>query len=425
MDKDAAYRIIASLRQGTPPNKGVSDYSVGSDRLIRGIQRFHLGHIEDHGIIRFISGSWGSGKTHFFRLFREVALQNNCLVSNVQLNSNDAALNRFERVFSSILRSIITPSSLNLEDSSEISPFGKVLEEALIYLSKQGSCNFQSISYEDFASAREKLMLNHGIDIDFKKMVEKYWETFLPESPDIAIREQRRAEILQWFSGEGTLSFYRRNFNVAKIVDQSNSRLMLHSLSVFVRLAGYRGLVILFDEAEQAYSVMRKAQLRDAHSNLLALINNIESLAGIFMIYATTPDFYVDTKHGIVIFGALSSRIGKPERKQPKALDKIWNFDEVAAELDQYHEAAIKIFDIYKLAFDTEIKGMQTEELPTKEDIKRFVASLKSQHSEVSGVKFWRVMISGMITYLDDCLEGETRKPDEIYVSVMDRLRED
>lgn len=37
------------------------------------------------------------------------------------------------------------------------------------------------------------------------------------------------------------------------------------SLAEFIKLAGYQGLVILFDEAEMSYSVMRKSALKEAH----------------------------------------------------------------------------------------------------------------------------------------------------------------
>ena len=79
-----------------------------------------------------------------------------------------------------------------------------------------------------------------------------------------------------------------------------------------MRLSGYKGVLILFDEAEQAYSIMRRAALRAAHDNLLSLINNIESSRGLFLIYATTLDFFTDPTHGIVVYGALSGRVGNP-----------------------------------------------------------------------------------------------------------------
>lgn len=250
--------------------------------------------------------------------------------------------------------------------------------------------------------------------------MEKYWETFLPESPDPAIQEQNRAEILQWFSGEGSKSSYSKRFGVNKIVSKDNAKLMLQSLAGFIKLAGYRGLVILFDEAEQAYSIMRKSSLKDAHNNLLSLINNIEALSGLFLIYATTPDFFNDPKHGIIIYGALSGRIGKPESRQPKALDKIWNFDEVFMGLEDYQAAASKIRQVYTVAYPE-----AEAELPPNQKVESFVESLFSEHSEFAGVRFWRVMVTALVTYFDDCQEGEERTVEEIYVSVMDRLREE
>ncbi|WP_416673614.1 BREX system ATP-binding domain-containing protein [Egbenema bharatensis] len=379
-----------------------------------------MSSIGEKGTIRFISGSWGAGKTHFFRLFREVSFENNCLVSNVQLNADDAALNKFERVFYSIIKNIATPSCFEEGSGSEIAPFGQVLKESLAFLSKGSTSTENGFSYEDFVKAREALMVDRSIDIDFRKMVEKYWETFLPESPDPAIQEQNRAEILQWFSGEGSKSFYSKRFGVNKIVSKDNAKLMLQSLAGFIKLAGYRGLVILFDEAEQAYSIMRKSSLKDAHNNLLSLINNIEALSGLFLIYATTPDFFNDPKHGIIIYGALSGRIGKPESRKPKALDKIWNFDEVSISLEDYQAAASKIRQVYTIAYPE-----AEAELPSNQKIKLFIKDLFSQHSEFAGVRFWRVMVTALVTCFDDCQEGEERTVEEIYVNVMDRLREE
>ncbi len=323
MDKrNLAVQVLESLRKGIPPQRGVELYSVGNEKLIDGIKKYHLSGISDRGIIRFISGSWGSGKTHFFRLLREVAFQHDCLVSSVELDLNSAALNKFEKVFYAIVSHVLTPTYYSEHERIETAQFRTVLQESLAYLSTGSRLIANKIAHEQFVKASELLMSNHAIDIDFKKMVQHYWQTFLPESaaPGVA---QTREEILQWFSGEGSLGQYRKRFGVSKMVSKENAKLMLQSLAGFVRQAGYRGLVILFDEAEQAYSVMRKSALRDAQNNLLSLINNIESLSGLFMVYATTPDFYTDPKHGIDTYGALAGRIGKPEQRPPRALDTL------------------------------------------------------------------------------------------------------
>lgn len=418
-ERNICVQVIESLRKGLPPQRGIDRYSVGNENLIEGIKMRHLNGIDTRGIIRFISGSWGAGKTHFFRLLREVAFQHNCLVSNVELSLNDAPLNKFERVFYAIVRNIATPTYYT-EDTIEIAPFGRVVQESLAYLGSGNRIFSNQISYEEYAKASEALMLDHSIDIDFKKMIQEYWKTYLPEAAEPTIQEQTRDEILQWFSGEGTAATYRRRFGVNKMVSKENAKLMLQSLAGFVRLSGYRGLLILFDEAEKSYSTMRKSALKDAHNNLLSLINNIESLPGLFLIYATTPDFFTDPRHGIVIYGALAGRIGKPEQRQPRALDTIWNFDEVNTDLSDYQTAAKMIQTIYKTAYpEAEI------ELPGEEQVETFVQELYRIHPSLAAVRFWRVMVTALITHFDDCLEGETRGTERIYDDVMDRLREE
>jgi hypothetical protein len=413
-------QIIESLRKGIPPQIGVEKYSVGNEKLIEGIKKYHLSSIDEIGKMRFISGSWGGGKTHLFRLIRDIAFQENCAVSNVELTVDSAPLNKFEQVFYSIVRNISTPTYYQKSQFSDVAPIGTLIEESLYALGGSKIEPESEITYEQYSKAVEKLMANKGIDIDFKKMIQHYWQTYLPDSPNKAVVEQVREEILQWFAGEGTISTFRKRFGVNKMVSRQNAKLMLQSLAQFVKLAGYKGLVILFDEAEQSYSIMRKSALRDAHNNLLSLINNIQTIPGIFMIYATTPDFYTDPKHGIVIYGALASRIGKPEDKPPDALDVIWNLDAVVTELKDYQKAARKIRNIYIEAYP-EAKNKISDESETD----KFIEELYKKHPKLGTVKFWRVMVTALIQKFDSQMEGKKFPTEKIYRDIMDRLREE
>lgn len=419
-EKQLSVQVIEKLRQGQPPRRGVDLYSVGQEKLINGVKTFHLDGIADRGIIRFISGSWGAGKTHFFRLLRELAFKNGCLVSNVELNVSEAALNKFEKVFYSIIRKIESPKYFEETEVEEAAPFGRVILESLIFLSRGNLDEIGAITHEDFTLASNELMKNKSIDIDFKKMIQKYWETYLPDTEDEGMMDQIRDEILQWFSGEGTIGSYRKRFGVNKVVGKDNAKLMLQSLAAFIRISGYHGLVILFDEAERAYSVMRKSALKDAHNNLLSLINNIESLPGLFLIYATTPDFYDDPKHGINIYGALAGRIGKPEDRSPRALDTIWNLDSVEMVLEHYLEAASKILKIYKIAYPESI-----QKLPDDGKIDHFISKMLELHPTYSGVRFWRVLVTALVRYFDDHFEGDVRETEQLYDDIMEGLREE
>jgi len=47
------------------------------------------------------------------------------------------------------------------------------------------------------------------------------------------------------------------------------------------------------------------------------------------------------------------------------------------------------------------------------------------EYSEYAEVRFWRVMVTALVTYFDRHQEGEESTAEEIYVSIMDRLREE
>jgi hypothetical protein len=419
IDKSTANLVIESLRKGLPPQRGTRHYAVGHEKLVTGIKTHHLNGIEDKGIIRFICGSWGAGKTHFFRLMREEAFESGCLVSNVELNKDEAPLNKFEKVFYSIVKQIVTPNSFKGKNTTSAAPFGLVLREALVFLSAGIHEQPKDVTFEQIASATDKLMACDAIDIDFRKIVKAYWDTFLPDGPEPAIIEQKRDEILQWFSGEGAIGHWRKNFGINKMIGKDNSKLMLQSLAAFIKISGYKGLVILFDEAEMSFSVMRKSALKDAHNNLLHLINNLDGLSGLFLLYATTPDFYTDPKHGIVIYGALSGRIGKPEDNAPKALQSVWNLDALKFSTEQYQEAARKIRSIYAVAYPEGKDSISTES-----DLDAFVEEIYKIHPTFASVRFWRVLMTAVVRRLDNSLEGEETQTSETYRDVMMDLRE-
>lgn len=411
-----AVAIIEKLRDGMPPKRNTSSYTSGTEGFLSKVRHFHLESASTRGKIRFVSGSWGSGKTHFLRLLREEAFKARYLVSTVELSNDSTPFNKFEQVFFDIIRNITSPEMDREDRLDSAAPFGDVLRQALLQAPSEAD---ETISPQRLQMMREKLFAADGIDIDFRRVVAQFWETFLPEGGDPATLENTRGRLLQWFAGEGTAGMYRPQ-GVQKIVNRANARLMLQSLSRFVTHINYRGLVILFDEAERSYSTMRKSNLKQAHNNLLHLINSIDESDGLFLIYATTPDFYMDERHGIVTYGALAQRIGKPEDRAPRPLDRIWNLDFMHTSRDDYLNAASKIRQIYQTAYPELAAGA----LPDAE-LSEYVGKLVDAHPEFSQVSAWRVVVTGTVEALDTVVQGEDLKPaEQLHDDLMDKLRE-
>lgn len=415
LTKAEALEVIESLRKGIPPKRYTSSYTSGTEDLLKKVRKFHLESASARGRIRFVSGSWGAGKTHFLRLLREEAFDANYLVSTVELNADSTPFNKFEQVFFDIVRNITSPEMYREGQLELAAPFGEVLRRGLLGVPTSPD---ENVSHERLQEAKERLFAAEGIDIDVRRITAQFWETFLAEGGDIATLENTRGSLLQWFAGEGTIGLYRK-LGIQKIVNRANARLMLQSLSRLTTHIGYRGLVILFDEAEMSYSTMRKSNLKQAHNNLLHLINSIDETEGLFLIYATTPDFYMDERHGITIYGALAQRIGKPDDRAPRPLDRIWNLDSIESTLDDHVNAACKIRSIFTTAYP-EYAGL----VPTESNLREYTSKLMDAHPEFSRVSKWRVLVTGTVEALDARMQGEEVPPaEELHDDIMEKLR--
>jgi hypothetical protein len=413
-----ADEVVESLRSGVPPKRFVSSYSAGLDDFVAKVRRRHLDARSSRGRIRFLSGSWGSGKTHLLRLLSEEAFDAGYLVSTIELNKDEAPFNKFEQVFFRIVRGLTSPGMYRDNDLRQASPFGEVLRRALVDQQQPE----EDIS-DTYARARAALLHANDVDIDFRRVVDKYWETFNAKVDDPTVLEEERGRLLQWFSGEGTLAAYRRTYGVQKVVDRANAHLMLQSLSRFARHLGHRGVLVLMDEAEMAFATMQKNALKQAHNNLLHLINGVEDSEGLVLVYAAVPDFYSDPQRGIQTYGALAQRIGSPEEHPPRALDRVWNIDAEQTEMSHYQSAARKLRDLYVAAY-----GDQDEDLgvPTGEALDAWVEALVDEHPQYAQISVWRVLMTALVRDFDDRAQGGAGKDAvEAHRSVHDELISD
>lgn len=410
-----AEEVVESLRTGIPPHRNVSSYAAGTG-FVEAVSKRHLRPGIDSGKIRFVSGSWGAGKTHFFRMLREHAFEANLLVSTVELNADQAPFNKFEKVFYEIVRNVASPRMYSEGSISVSLPFGEVLQEAL---RERGGEEWNTPSVIE--EACEELFAQTTIDIDFRRVVASYWRTFAAQDGSIETLENIRGLLLQWFQGEVNLPQFRREFGVQKVVAKDNARIILNSLGLMVKWLGFGGLLILLDESEMTHSTMSRSNLKQAHNNLLHLINEIDESTGLFLIYAAVPQFYTDPKSGITQYGALAARIGRPEDHPPRSLERVWNIDQLAGGPEEYVEAACRIREVYLTAYpEASEDALGADELATR------ITELAAEHPEFSSVSAWRVMITGTIDLLDASADGASLPEARVmHESIMSRLRDE
>ncbi len=418
---DEAIAVIESLRNGQPPKRFVSSYSVGTDEFIEDVTFEHLEADSMIGRIRFISGTWGSGKTHFLRLLREAAFGADHLVATVELDRDEAPFNKFERVFYRIAQSITSPEMYRDNDLDRVDPLGEVLRRALFTLAGEDPSGDPRASSAGLREAQEALYAATNIDPDFRRIVDGLWQTYSPDAGDSIALEERRALALSWFKGEGTVGPYRKAFGAQKMVDRTNARVMLQSLSRLARRLEYAGLVLLLDEGEHSTSVLRRSDVRAAHNNLRHLIDSIQDNHGLFAVYAATPDFFLHPDYGVVTYGALAQRIGRPSDGPPEAYERIWNLDALSTDEADFQEAAVRIRRVYLQA-----RPSAEERLADESTLRSHVAELVRLHPERQAFSTWRIVTQGAVDLLDATARGRAPdSPREAYRTISRRLSDE
>jgi hypothetical protein len=295
--------LIQALRTGVVPRLGQHLIQVGRvqeiDALIKNIDS-----IADGGTaFRLIIGEYGSGKTFFLNLIRAIALKKELVATTADLNPD-----RRLQGSSGQARSLYAELAKNL--STRTKPDGGALTgivEKFIYTAateaKQKGVGADVIIQQKLARLAE--MVN---GYDFAHVIEVYWKASQEGN------EQQKADAVRWLRGEFTTKTEARNaVGVRNIVDDANIYDQIKLLSVFVRLAGFAGLLLCLDEMVNLYKISNAAARNANYEQILRILNDVlqGSVEGLGFLLGGTPEFLMDTRRGLFSYAALQSRLAE------------------------------------------------------------------------------------------------------------------
>jgi hypothetical protein len=117
---------------------------------------------------------------------------------------------------------------------------------------------------------------------------------------------------LRWLRGEfANKTEAKRELPVDSIIDDQNWYEFLKLFALFVKKAGYKGLLVFIDEGVNLYKINHK-QARDSnYEKVLTVFNDTmqgkAEYIGVFM--SGTPQFIYDERRGLFSYEALRSRL--------------------------------------------------------------------------------------------------------------------
>ncbi|MBW4093003.1 MAG: DUF2791 family P-loop domain-containing protein [Proteobacteria bacterium] len=299
-ERDAA---LQALRAGVVPRLGIRHVQVGRAREVQQTVLDMTRIAEGGSAVRFVIGEYGSGKTFFLTLARNVAAEKKLVVMNADLSPE-------RRLHASGGQARTLCAELVLSMSTRTKPDGgalaSVLERFLGEVRKLAAAEGR----DPGAVIRDRLeTVREGVaGFDFAEVVVRYWQGFEEGNETI------KTAALRWLRAEYSLkSEAREVLGVRAIIDDAGVYDHLKAISRLVRLAGYDGTLVVLDEMVNLYKLVNSQARTSNYEQVLRIVNdvlqgNVERLG---FYFGGTPEFLMDTRRGLFSYEALRSRLAE------------------------------------------------------------------------------------------------------------------
>ena len=311
--KRIAQTLINSLKGGVVPRVGLPYITVGRkneiDALLRDVDIISEGGAS----FRFIVGRYGSGKSFLLQTIRNYVMAKNFVVV-------DADLSPERRLQGTRGQGLATYKELIRNMSTKTKPEGGaltlILDRWISNVQQEVAAeNGFSILDERLPTLVEKRIsteiyslseLVHGFD--FARLLTLYFEAY--RSGDDALI----AKVAKWFRGEyNTKSEARTELGVSIIITDDDWYEYLKLFALFLKQAGYAGMLILIDELVNIYKIPNAITRQYNYEKILTMYNDAMQGKARYLgiILCGTPQCMEDPRRGIYSYEALRSRLAE------------------------------------------------------------------------------------------------------------------
>ena len=306
--------LLQALRTGVVPRIGQQHIQVARVHEVRALVS-DIERIADGGAgTRFVIGDYGSGKTFFLHVVRSIALQQKLVTVHADLSPDrrlHATGGQARSLYAELTRNMATRSKPDGGAMSNV--VERFITSALTEATATGSAP-ESVVRTGLDRLSE---LTGGYD--FAEVIAKYWQGH--DSGN----DQLKIDAVRWLRGEfSTRTDARQALGVRTIIDDANFYDQLKLLAVFVRLAGFGGLLVCLDEMVNLYKMANTQARNSNYEQILRIINDSTqgTAEGLGFVMGGTPDFLMDPRRGLYSYQALQSRLAE----NPFARDGIVDY---------------------------------------------------------------------------------------------------
>jgi hypothetical protein len=299
--------VLQSLQAGLVPKQGLHLIQVGRKTEVSALLQ-DLDRVQDEGAsFRIVVGRFGSGKSFFLNLIRNLAFQKTLVVAQADFSMERrlyASGGQARALYSELMRNVATKAQ----------PDGGALPTVLTsWVSHVQHAVMSSGGTTDDVDRKlgEDLrdLQSHVGGFEFAEVVRAFYRGFVEKNDSLL------AAALKWLRGEYTTKTdARAELGVRRIIDDDSFYDSLKLMAAFVRKAGYGGLLINLDEMVVLSHRLPNSRARQAnYEALLTLLNDCfqGSTRGLGFVFAGTDECLEDKRRGLFSYEALRSRLAE------------------------------------------------------------------------------------------------------------------
>ncbi len=311
--KRVSTALINSLGAGVVPRIGLEHIAVGREKEIAALFQDLENIAEGGAAFRFMVGRYGSGKSFILQLIRNHAMERGFVVA-------DADLSPERRLVGSNGQGVATYRELLQNISTKIRPDGgaliSIIEGWINSIQNQVAQDTGMRPKDDgfddqveariLAAIKETEGLVHGFA--FANVITTYWRGYRLDD------DVKKNAALRWLRADFANKIEAKSaLGVRDIIDDDSWYDYIKLMAKFVSEIGYKGLLVLLDEAVHLYKINHTLSRQDNYDKLLAMFNDtMQGKAEHLGIYlGGTPRFLEDPKRGLFNDQAWQRRTAK------------------------------------------------------------------------------------------------------------------
>jgi hypothetical protein len=297
-----ADHVFEALRKGLVPERGIDAFAVGIEKP-RGELRRQLDLAEaGEGTIKFLRGGYGCGKTFMARLAVLDAQARGFATSFVVVSDSDLRFHRFDDVYRKVMTELSTLSCPRGALGDILDRWIGLVEDGLISNGHDESASDFDEQVKARLDADLEAMTGGAAPADFVRVIQTIFT--LKQQGEVA----EAGALISWLSGSGNVSAAAKKTAGIKGDIESRAALdYLRGVLAIVHAAGYKGLLIIIDEAETILR-MRSDSRHKSLNGIRQIADAAASYPRLLWLFTGTPEFY-DSRHGVAGLAPLDDRI--------------------------------------------------------------------------------------------------------------------